>query len=280
MSYLAPTSLDQALNILAQGAVSVLAGGTDWFPMCGDLPVRENILDICRLPGFRGITRQDHGWRIGATTRWAEIIRADLPAAFDGLKAAAREVGSVQIQNAGTVAGNLCNASPAADGVPPLLTLEARVELVSRSGLRELPLDQFLLGVRKTALRADELVSAVLVPDTPEGAQGAFTKLGARKYLVISTAMVAGMIVLRDGRIRLARIAVGSCSPVARRLPGLEAAILGRLPEQAAQGINPDHLAGLSPISDSRGSAAYRLDAVAEACRRVILAASVEGVTA
>jgi CO/xanthine dehydrogenase FAD-binding subunit len=279
LSYLAPTSLDQALNVLAQGGVSVLAGGTDWFPARGDLPVRENILDVTRLPGFRGITRRDGGWRIGAATRWTDIIRADLPAAFDGLKAAAREVGSVQIQNTGTVAGNLCNASPAADGVPPLLTLEARVELVSRAGTRELPLQEFILGVRKTALRGDELVSAVILPDAPECAQGHFLKLGARKYLVISIAMVAGLITLREDRIASARIVVGSCSPVARRLPEMEAAITGQRPDAAMRLIGPEHLAGLSPISDARGSAAYRLEAVAEACRRMILATAIEGAT-
>lgn len=272
MSYHAPTTLDQALDILGRGNVSVLAGGTDWFPMRGEAPIRESILDITGLPGFRGITRQSGGWRIGAATRWSDVIRADLPAAFDGLKAAAREVGSVQIQNTGTVAGNLCNASPAADGVPPLLTLDARIELASQAGQREVPLQEFILGVRKTALRPDELVSAVIVPDTPEGAQGHFLKLGARKYLVISIAMVAGVITLRDGRIAEARLAVGSCSPVAQRMHGLEDALCGCTVAQAIDAVTPEHLTALAPISDARASAAYRLEAVAETCRRVIRA--------
>ena len=265
--------------MLAQGDVSIIAGGTDWFPMQGDSPVRCPVLDVTRLAGFRGITRQEGGWRIGAATRWSDVIRADLPPAFDGLKAAAREVGSVQIQNAGTVAGNLCNASPAADGVPPLLTLDARVEMVSKAGTREVPLDRFLLGVRKTALGPGELVSAVIVPETPQGARSAVLKLGARKYLVISITMVAGVISLRDGRIREARLAVGSCSPVAQRLLGLETAMRGCTVAQALNCVTPDHLTGLAPISDPRASAAYRLEAVAEACRRVILATT-EGVTA
>lgn len=273
MGYHSPTSLDQALDILARGGVSILAGGTDWFPMRGDTPLRGAVLDVTGLPGFRGITRQPGGWRIGAATRWTDIIRADLPPAFDGLKAAAREVGSVQVQNAGTVAGNLCNASPAADGVPPLLTLDAQVEIAGRAGLRVLPLGQFITGVRKTALEPGELVSAVIVPDAPEGARGAFVKLGARKHLVISIAMVAGVITMHGGRIKGARLAVGSCSPVARRLPGLEAALLGCDAAQALACVTPDHLADLSPISDVRASAGYRLEAVAEACRRVIFSA-------
>src|SRR5690606_7295406 len=114
---------------------------------CTDiLPARRqgqppgDILDVTRLPDLRGIARDPHGWRIGAATTWAEIAAAPLPPAFDALQQAAREVGAVQIQNAATIAGNICNASPAADGVPPLLVLEAEVELVSPAGRRRLML--------------------------------------------------------------------------------------------------------------------------------------------
>jgi CO/xanthine dehydrogenase FAD-binding subunit len=121
VDYFAPTDLKDALAALAEGAPSVIAGGTDWYPAQGERPQRGAMLDISRVSGLNGIVHRDGAFRIGATATWSDVIAADLPAAFDGLKAAAREVGSVQIQNAGTVAGNLCNASPAADGVPPLL---------------------------------------------------------------------------------------------------------------------------------------------------------------
>ncbi len=275
MAYHTPNRLDQAFDILEDGQVSLIAGGTDWFPMRGDRISGEALLDVAALPGFRGISRADGLWRFGAATRWSEILRADLPPAFDGLKAAAREVGSVQIQNAGTIAGNLCNASPAADGVPPLLTLEASVELVSRAGRRALRLDDFLTGVRRTDLRQGELLAAVLVPDPPAGALGGFVKAGNRRYLVISTAMVAMLLRPVDGRIAEARVAVGACSPVAMRLSQLEADLRGQLLDRSPldeppPAVTPAHLAPLTPISDLRGSADHRRELAGELIGRLL----------
>ena len=208
MPYLAAKTMAEAFSALDEPDVAVIAGGTDWFPQAGEILTRRALLDVTQLPGFRGISRGGTGWRIGAATRWSEVIAADLPPLFDGLKAAARDVGSVQIQNRGTLAGNLCNASPAADGVPPLLTLAARVELVSSAGTRVVPLENFITGVRRTALLPGELVSALLIPDA-EG-RGGFLKLGARRYLVIGIALVAGVISVAEGRITQARLAVGA----------------------------------------------------------------------
>ena len=272
MSYLAPRSLGEALEALGSGGVRVLAGGTDLYPALRDRPVTFPVLDIGRIAELRGIARTaDGGWRIGAATTWTDVINAALPDAFDGLKAAAREVGSIQIQNAGTVGGNLCNASPAADGVPPLLTLDAAVELASVRGNRVLPLAEFVTGVRTTARQPDELLTAVLVPPQPEAACAAFRKLGSRRYLVISIAMVATLVVAdATGRIADARIAVGACSPVARRLPALERTLRGQPVAAAAAQVRPEHLAPLAPIDDVRASAAYRLHAVAVLLRRAL----------
>jgi CO/xanthine dehydrogenase FAD-binding subunit len=276
MPYHIPETLDAAFDAMAREGASPVAGGTDWFPARGDRVTGEAILDVTRLPGFRGITRGPEGWRIGAATRWSDILRADLPPAFDGLKLAAREVGSVQIQNAGTVAGNLCNASPAADGVPPLLTLDASVEIVSRAGTRVVPLERFITGVRRTDLRPGELVAAIHVPSTVAG-QGGFVKAGARAYLVISIAMVAVRVRVEDGRISEARVAVGACSPVACRLPALEAGLQGRPAGATLPEVTAAHLAPLSPISDIRGSGAYRAEVVAELIRRALETALARG---
>ena len=233
MRYIAPERLAEALEALGSGAFRILAGGTDFYPALRARPVTFDTLEIGRIGGLRGIERTDEGWRIGATTTWTDIVRAPLPPCFDGLKAAARELGSVQIQNTGTVVGNLCNASPAADGVPPLLTLGARVELASAAGTRALPLGDFITGVRRTALRDGEMVTAIHLPAQPEGARGAFLKLGSRTYLVISIAMVSALLVpdtdgrVTQARIAQARVAVGSCSPVALRLPALESELIG-----------------------------------------------------
>jgi len=276
MGYSVPATLSDALTLLAGGDARIVAGCTDFFPMLGDRQAPPKLLDISSLPEMRGVTRVQTGWTIGASTTWTDISRADLPRAFDGLKAAAREVGSLQIQNAGTVGGNLCNASPAADGVPPLLTLNATLELRSASGSRRIALSDFITGVRQIDLRPDELVFAIHIPDLPDTAVSSFLKLGSRKYLVISIAMVAALVVLDDaGRITGARVAVGACSAVAQRLGGLEAALIGQTVDQLAQqnDIWAQHLAALSPIADVRGSADYRLDAAAELCKRAVLSA-------
>jgi CO/xanthine dehydrogenase FAD-binding subunit len=246
----------------------VLAGGTDHFPARVGRAPQENILDLTAVRELRGITARPDHWRIGATTTWTELIEAKLPPQFDCLKLAAREVGGVQIQNAGSIAGNLCNASPAADGVPPLLALDASVEIAGAKGRRTLPLAQFIVGPRKTALRPDELLSAVLVPKPRHEARSHFLKLGARKYLVISIAMAAAVIEREKGVVRAARIAVGACSPVARRLPALEAALLGR--PLRSDLVRPEHLAVLSPIEDMRGSAGYRNHAALTLVRRLL----------
>jgi CO/xanthine dehydrogenase FAD-binding subunit len=202
------------------------------------------------------------------------VIRAPLPRAFDALKAAAREVGSVQIQNRATVAGNLCNASPAADGVPPLLALDAEVELLSARGERRVLLSSFITGNRKTVREASEIVTAILVPRRIEG-PSAFLKLGARRYLVISIAMVAAIIETdAEGRLAQARVAVGSCSPVARRLSQLERELVGAGLDEVGARVEPRHLDPLSPIDDLRGTAAYRRDTARTLVARALEAAA------
>ena len=249
--YLQPSALEDALVALASQPWSVLAGGTDFYAARVGRPIREAVLDISRLEPLRGIARQAGGWRIGALTTWTEVVREPLPPLFDGLKQAAREVGGVQTQNAGTVAGNLCNASPAADGVPALMALCGEVELTSMRGVRRLPLAEFVTGPRTTQRRPDELLTAVHLPDRSHRARSAFAKLGARRYLVISIAMAAVVLDLgEDGRIDFAGLAVGACSPVARRIPALEARLIGRAPNaELPDLVRPADLAQLSPMS-------------------------------
>jgi CO/xanthine dehydrogenase FAD-binding subunit len=270
-AYLRPTSQSEALAALAQGRLTVLAGGTDYYPSRVGKPLTDDILDISAIAGLRGIVEQNDHWRIGATTTWSEIIAAALPPLFDGLKLAAREIGGVQIQNAGTLAGNLCNASPAADGVPPLLVLDARVEIADTKGNTQVALADFILGNRKTLLRADQLLTAILIPKPAHAARSHFAKLGARKYLVVSIVMVAATLEVEAGRVSAARVAVGSASAVAQRLPLLEAELAGQ-PCDAGLGVHAraEHLAPLAPIADVRASSEYRLDAGLTLLRRVL----------
>ena len=265
-AYLQPGTLAEALDMLVQQPLTILAGGTDVYPAMTGRALwgraeHADILDISRLAGLRDIRREGADWRFGALASWTAVAAAALPAQFAGLQQAARQVGGVQIQNRGTLGGNICNASPAADGVPPLLSLDARVELRSNAGMRVLPLASFLDGYRHTVRRPDELVTAILVADGP--GLGSFQKLGARSYLVISIAMVAAVLEISpEGTILAARIAVGSCSPVAMRLPGLERDLAGIPVRGAAQRIDATHVAGLVPIDDVRASGAYRRHAV------------------
>ncbi|MFT5787245.1 MAG: CO/xanthine dehydrogenase FAD-binding subunit [Ascidiaceihabitans sp.] len=270
MTYHSPTDLDLALEIAAQPFGKIVAGGTDVYPSAKKGVVPEFFLDLTRLRGFANITEQNGTVRIGAAMTWSQIAQANLPPAFDALKQAAKEVGSVQIQNTGTIAGNICNASPAADGVPPLLALDAKVELASAArGTRVLALSEFLQGVRQTALADDELMTGIVIPPLPQRARSAFEKLGSRRYLVISISMVAATITCGDdGRIIDARVAVGACSPVAQRLPLLERDIIGKMVQDIR--LTDEHFTALSPIDDVRGSGLYRLDVVAEQCVRAI----------
>jgi N-methylhydantoinase B len=263
-AYHRPRTLDEALSIRAQADVVVLAGGTDVYPAraarVGWGDVREAaILDISALPGLRGIGEEAEGWRIGALTTWTDLICAELPSLFDGLKLAAREVGGAQIQNRATIAGNICTASPAGDGAPNLLALDARVELASLQGRRLLPIESFIDGYRHTRCRRDEIVTAILVPRPGGQARGHFLKLGARKYMVISIAGVAGVIETDwRGRICSVRLAVGACSAVPQRLRALEVTLAGQPGYAAADLAAPSHFEHLTPIDDIRGSAAYR----------------------
>lgn len=270
VNYLAPADLDAALAAFADGNWTVLAGGTDFYPTRVGRPLNEPVIDISGLDELRGIIVTENSYRIGALTRWTDIREADLPRAFDGLRLAAAQVGGIQVQNAGTIAGNLCNASPAADGIPPLLTLDASVELASQAGRRVILLQAFLTGYRQTDRRPNEIVTAVIVPRGVDEAFSDFQKLGSRSYLVISIVMVATVIESAgDGTIGEARIAVGACSPVAQRLTQLESELRGLKSSDRLEDLpTRDHLTGLAPIDDVRATASYRLDATLALIRR------------
>ncbi len=261
--YFQPRTLAEAADALTKSGGQILAGGTDFYPALGDRPVTTSLVDISRVAELRGIRMEADAIVIGGGTTWSEIVRHPLPHCFDALKAAAREIGGIQIQNRGTIAGNLCNASPAADSVPPLLALDAQVELVSSPATRRLALDDFILGNRKTALGADEILARIVIPRRAENARAAFLKLGARKYLVISISMVAVAVEIdAAGCVAEARVAVGSCSAKAQRLAQLEQALRGmRAGPGISAAVRSEHLRQLSPIDDLRATAEYRRDA-------------------
>jgi N-methylhydantoinase B len=275
-AYFRPLSLADALAIRARQPVVVLAGGTDVYPAranrigWGDLR-RDDILDISAIVELKGIREEEGRLRFGALTTWTEMRRASLPPAFAGYQRAAGDVGGQQVQNRGTLVGNICTASPAGDGIPCLLSLDAEVELASAGGRRVVPIGQFIDGYRHTVCAPAELVTAILVPNPPPGARGHFVKLGARRYLVISIVMAAAVLAAdANGAVTHARVAVGACSAVARRLPQLERALLGQPLAAAPDLVKADHFAPLSPIDDVRASATFRRAAAVDAVRDLL----------
>jgi CO/xanthine dehydrogenase FAD-binding subunit len=241
--YARPSNLDDALGLLADSGARVIAGGTDVYPGAGERPLHADYVDVSNISALR----------------------------FVSVEGACVRIGAVQIQNRGTIAGNLCNASPAADGAPPLLILDAEVELASRRGTRRLALEVFINGARSTVLAADEVMTAIVTPLPAPTMRSAFFKLGARRYLVISIAMVAVALDVVEGIVRDARIAVGACSAVAQRMRQAERCLIGA-PASPDLGrlVEAEDLAQLSPIDDIRASADYRRDAALTLLRRAI----------
>jgi N-methylhydantoinase B len=276
----APTTLDEALEIRALRAVRPVAGGTDILPERaarrgrGDFREPE-LLDLTGVSGLREIVNDGLEWRFGCLVTWTDLLRADLPPLFEGWRAAAREIGGAQIQNAGTLMGNVCTASPAGDGLPCLVALEAEVELASRDGVRRVPIADFLVGRRRTACREDEIATALIVP-ARERALGAFRKFGARRYLVISIAMASAVVTLSGkGRILRARVVVGACAETPQRLLALEGALTGEFMSPALGDLVSDvHVQHLAPVDDVRASRAYRYAAARELVRETIVALS------
>lgn len=261
MNYLKAHTLADAIRLQQETGYSFLAGGTDVYPALEHGWRPKGLLDISAVAELAGGIREHGGWWIvPALATWSEVARAQLPPQFDGLRSAALEVGGRQIQNQGTVAGNVCNASPAADGVTALMALGAHVVVAGSTGEREVPLHDFVLGNRKTARAESELVTCIKVPAAAGRHASVFSKHGSRRYLVISLVMSSAFLEADAlGRIRRCGIAVGACAPRSLRLLEAEARLTGmRLEDAAAFSFKGAELDVLCPIDDVRASAAFR----------------------
>ena len=276
VDFWAPRSLDGALEILARGhCPRILAGGTDLWPQwASGQPRPERVLSLHRLPSMRKISMEDGKLRVGAMATHADLVRSDdVARCCPAVAEAAATIGAAQIQNRGTVGGNLVNASPAADLPPPLVAAGAEVELASRRGARRVALDAFYLGYRKIDLRPDELLVAVLVPPLPSGAREHFRKVGTRRAQAISKVMGACRLELgADGRFSRVGVAFGSVAPVVFRVLELEQWLLGRAPDaETAREADRRAAALVQPIDDLRSSAGYRRYIVGRLVRNWVL---------
>lgn len=265
-NYCVPGSIAEAAQLLHQGEVTLVAGGTDLTPQT-DSGAREfaaTLVNIQRIEEMHGISRSSGYYRIGGLSTVTEILESEaLGADVPVLVEAADHFASSQIRNAATLAGNLCNASPAGDMIIPLLLLDVEIELASWVGgsvsIRKVELADFFTGPGKTVMQADELLIAVEFPQPLDGFRATFLKSGPRPALEVSTVSMGLGGVLKDGVLHGARVAIGSVAPTPLRATDTEAVLEGRLLndeviEQAVETVRRE----VSPIDDVRASAWYR----------------------
>jgi len=257
------STLDEALQLRAEHPeATILAGGTDVMVFIEGGSLRpESVLNIWPCADLKGIVSTEAGIRIGALSTWTEVGEcADLPAA---LRECAATVGAAQIQNRGTVGGNIANASPAGDSLPLWLALDAQFELASIRGRRMVAANDFWTGYRTTALAADELLLAVHLSFDPTD-EIVYRKVGTRMAQSISKVVLGGRLRIEDGVVTEARVAMGSVAPVPLRLPTVEAALTGKpVSPDAANQVSDD----IQPIDDVRSTAEYRIAVAARVVR-------------
>jgi xanthine dehydrogenase iron-sulfur cluster and FAD-binding subunit A len=271
-SFFRPRSLDEAIEILAlrQGEVRPIAGGTDILVRAKDGHVdRGALFDVTGVPEMSGIEeRDDHIW-IGACTTHAAIAASPLVTTYaPALGRACALVGAPQIRSRGTLGGNIANASPAADAVPPLFVADAVAELVSVSSRRDVPLQEFFTGPGQSVLVPDELIVGVRLAKRPD-ARSIFLRLGQRRALAISKVSIAVALRFEDGHPIWARVAVGAVAPtVVRAVLTEEALLTGGYDAlvEAKRSIKEE----IAPIEDVRSSAPYRREMAAVLLERAV----------
>lgn len=272
--YVKPATYEEAFALLLRTdkVVMPLAGATDLIPMVRDERWNPDIVvDIKELPGMRTIEETPEGLRVGAAVRMAELVRSPLVnnARWNLLAQGAEAMGHEQVRHRATLGGNLCTASPAADTAPALLALEAWALIRGPQGERRLPMADFFLGPRKTALQRGELLVGVLIPAPPEGSVGTYVKLSRRKAGDLAIVGVAALAYLHNGGYAW-RIALGAVAPTPIRAPRAEAILAQGVDEAAIAGACEAALESCNPIDDLRASAVYRCEMVKQITRRAV----------
>ncbi len=272
--FYAANTLDELLRLLAQTGGRVIAGGTDVLVQAqrGVFPASV-LVDASRVRELRFIADEGDTIRIGALTTYADMLASPLLRdAAPALVMAAATVGAPQTRARGTLGGNIANASPAGDTLPPLLALDAVVRLVKQGGERVLPLTDVLRGPRQTCLEPGEIIHSVTFRRPPEPTGAAFLKLGNRQGMAIAVVNTAALLTLDgDGRIEPARVALGAVAPTPVRSTHAEAILRGQpLAEEVFQAAARAVLYDIAPISDVRGSADYRRKAAVHLTMRAL----------
>lgn len=274
MRYVTPASLQEATEFLERetGVSRVLAGGTDVLVQLRAGMIQPDlIVDIKKLDGADQIAREDGGFRIGAAVPGA-VMGEDgaLKAAWPGVVEAMELIGSTQVQGRATLAGNLCNASPAADSVPALVAADAVVRLHCPAGPRECPVAEIPAGPGKTTLAKGEFVTSIFLPARPERSGDAYLRFTPRTEMDIAVASAAVSLTLdADGICTDARVAIGAVAATVLLLPKAAACLIGTPVDDAAlAALAAACTAAASPIDDKRGTVEFRKTVVGVLARR------------
>jgi carbon-monoxide dehydrogenase medium subunit len=274
LAYTAPSTVEEAVRALAgaSGTAKVLSGGTDLLVQLRSGRTRPDlIVDAKNIPGMSGISERDGGFVIGAATPGAVIAECELlQKAWPGVVEAANLIGSTQIQGRASLAGNLCNASPAADSVPALIAARATCVVAGPNGRREVPVESIVTGPGRTSLARDELIIAFHLPKRPPGAADAYLRFIPRTEMDIAVVGVAVNLTRdRRGACTDARVVLGAVAPTAVLVPDGAAALIGRtLDEAALAGLDQAARRACKPIDDKRGTIAYRIKVAGVLARR------------
>lgn len=269
-----PDKVEDAIALLQKDGAMPIAGGTDFVALLNENQLHpQAIIDISAI-GLNYIRQETELIRIGATTTFAEILESSI--IWDQipvLAEAARQIGSVQTRNVATIGGNLCSAVPSADSAPPLLVLDAILNILGETGLRSTPLSDFFVGPRKTVIKPGEILVDVLIPIPIRNYGAKFAKQGRRKALTLSVVNTASLLQINpnDQRIEKVRVALGAVAPTPIRAYTVEEKLEGEriseaLIESASTSIKNDIL----PIDDLRASASYRLHISSILIRRTL----------
>jgi carbon-monoxide dehydrogenase medium subunit len=277
--YRVPKTVEEAIELLASGGpqARLMAGGTDLLMKMKLGAISPGlIIALKQIDGLDTIAFSEKtGLTIGATALLADVaVHPDIVRHYPAVAEAARGTANVQVRNMGTVIGNLCNASPAADNAPTLLAMGATVHIQGATGKRDLPLDRFFTGPGRTALTGAEIVTAVSVPLPPAGAGAAYLSLSARGKLDCTAVGAAAMVTMKQDVCEDVRLFIAACGPTPLRAPGAEEILRGKpmtdaLLEKAGEKATGD----ASPITDLRASADYRNRIIAVLAARAIKAA-------
>ncbi len=279
LDYAAPSTIKEAIRILAEasGATKILSGGTDLLVQLRSGRTNpELIVDIKKIPGISDIREQDDAFVIGAATPGAVIGECDaLKRAWPGVVEAANLIGSTQVQSRASLAGNLCNASPAADSVPALIAAHATCVIAGANGQREVPVESIPTGPGRTSLRPGEFIVEFHLPKRPPRSADAYLRFIPRTEMDIAVVGAGISVTLDPGGVCTdARVVLGAVAPTAILVPDAAAALIGRrLDDTALASLDQVAQRSCKPIDDKRGTIEYRTKVAGVIARRTAVIA-------